>query len=119
MGLLREVVERQAREAWADGRAVERSPEGHQADLVDRVLGALEKLGVDEALVSGDHYAEFTVTAWVVQHPLHCRPDMLSCVVSRRMQAEVDGPPEQGPGRYRARIVGGELEFVPAGRPDA
>lgn len=114
-GLLRTTVARQVAEAWRDGMVVERSPEGHQQQLVDRLMGALGELGIDEALVSEEHYATFSqVDGWGLQHPVMCRPDLAACVIHRRMVAEQDEPmPAEGAGCYRVRIVGdGSMEFV-------
>lgn len=111
--LLRTTIERQVGEAWLDGDALGVAPQSRRAMLVDRLLGALVEIGVDEELVSGDHYVMFDEGGWQIQHALACRPDMLACVINRRLVAEADGPPPEGEGRYRVRILGyGRLEFV-------
>jgi hypothetical protein len=58
-----------------------------------------------------NHVAELGTTAYTIQHPLACRPDLLACPYSG---ATLEGPPTER-GRYRV-VLGVEGDLLLAGR---
>lgn len=57
------------------------------------------------------HIVEFTEDEYALQHPIACRPDLLSCRYQKRLKRE--SSPMMGPGRYWMDFGGGEYAFWP------
>ncbi|MFJ3957718.1 hypothetical protein [Arthrobacter sp. NPDC090010] len=70
---------------------------------------------VDELRQSG-HVLELSKAGWTIQHPAACRPNLLDCVVNRRIQ-EIPhaqfGPRQFAEGRYIAEVTDGILRIAP------
>jgi hypothetical protein len=53
------------------------------------------------ALMAGeDHILHCDDVGWAIQHPIACRPDLLSCPFNDALNLYMDGPPPEGIGRY-------------------
>ena len=61
------------------------------------------------------HVVEFREDGWAIEHPIECRKDnLLDCPLNFLCEA-MGGPPEEGPGRYKAAVDDtGNLLLTPA-----
>ena len=60
-----------------------------QVALIDALLEELAILGVDETVLSPMHVFEWEADgSWSLQHPLACRPDLLSCPVQHALDEQ-------------------------------
>lgn len=96
-----------------------------QTNADDIAFAALIKAAADHLrtfIGDVDHVIEFRITHWTLQHPLACRPDLLSCPFTDEVVHDMVGrhTAPAPPGLYVLTLAeGGTPRFTARGVPGA